>query len=665
MLRQLLRERWQCDRHGLLLYLLTFLVMSYPFVTRMHSHLPMDNVDTHQALWQNWWVLEALTQGRDLNYTPYLFHPGGLDYTLQPPRWTGLVFWIPLYMLFGDPFAFNMTAAIGILLRAYGMYLFGLLIFKRRIPAWVCGAFYAFASANLTHALQQPFTGASEWIPWFMLAFVYGLMRIRARANTRSVYWTMLVAAFLFSLNVYANLKIGIFAMLLGGGFVALYMIVHRLWALRNFWTSMIMFGLASIAICAPSLLPMIRSEDLFAAASDPVVADVWGGMDLLTYLKADHDRPLNYMQSIASLGGDDVEHTFVTWGLSHVGLVSIFFAFAGLVYAIRIERPVLIWFILALVFWLLSLGVVIYIDGSALDFYWTPYRLLEDNFIFRALKWPFRMALVFLFPYSVLIGYGLHYRTRSIVLVSVSKSRKFRKVPPIPRPLPPQGGKGSLSRAIIAFKPPPSLWGRGFGGGGKAWHFSHYLLALTLNQKRRALLIGSVIALLYGASIFPIPTRDAPRPLYLSKLAELPDGAIIDVPFGRHVSKYYMSVQRYHGRPIAEGMIARVPPGTYDYINQNLLLATFRDPGKINYEDLTLDDWEADFKQLLDDGFRYLVMHREVPVSSFIGRAKGWALEMFKIEPKLYDDNNVIIYDLADVNAENVLSRAKRLLAD
>ncbi|MCY4021212.1 MAG: hypothetical protein OXG39_17530 [Chloroflexi bacterium] len=601
MVKQLLRERWRCDRLGLLLYLLTFVVMSYPFVARMHSHLPMDNVDTHQALWQNWWVLEALRQGRDVNYTPYLFHPEGLDYTLQPPRWTGLVFWTPLYLLFGDPFAFNMTAAIGILLRAYGMYLFGLLIFKRRIPAWVCGAFYAFAGANLTHALQQPFTGASEWIPWFMLAFVCGLMQIRYRASTHGIFWTMLAAAFLFSLNVYANLKIGIFAMLLGGGFVLLYMIVHRLWTLRSFWKSMMIFGLASIVICAPSLLPMIRSEDLFAAASDAVVTDVWGGMDLLTYFKADHDRPLNYMQSIASLDGDQVEHSFVTWGLSHVGLVSFFFALAGLVYAIRIERPVLIWFILALVFWLLSLGVVIYINRSALDFYWTPYRLLEDNFIFRALKWPFRMALVFLFPYSVLIGYGLHYRTRSIVL----------------------------------------------------------------DRKQKLLLITSVVMLLYGTSIFPIPTRDAPRPAYLSKLVELPEGAIIDVPFGRHVSKYYMSVQRYHGRPIVEGMIARVPPGTYDYINQNLLLATFRDPGKLNFGDMTLENWEADFKQLLDDGFRYLVMHREVPVSSFIGRAKGWALAMFEIEPKLYDDNNVIIYDLTDVDAENVLSRAKRLLAE
>ena len=182
-IKRLLVERWQRDRVVLLLYLLTFFVMSYPFVTRMHSHLPMDNVDTHQALWQNWWVLEALRQGQDVNHSPYLFHPEGLDYTLQPPRWTGLVIWTPLYLLFGDPFAFNMTAAIGILLRAYGMYLFGMLIFKRRIPAWVCGAFYAFAGANLTHALQQPFTGASEWIPWFMLAFVYGLMRIRAGAG--------------------------------------------------------------------------------------------------------------------------------------------------------------------------------------------------------------------------------------------------------------------------------------------------------------------------------------------------------------------------------------------------------------------------------------------------------------------------------------------------
>ena len=347
---RLMRMRWRHDRLPILLYFLTFAVMSYPFVFRMHDHLPLNNVDTHQALWQNWWVLEALTQGYDINHVHLLFHPTGLDHTLQPPRWPGLIFWTPLYLLFSDPFAFNLTAAVGIMLRAYGMYLFGLLLFGKRIPAWVCGAFYAFAAANLTHALQQPFTGASEWIPWFMLAFVYGLSRLRRRYRVRPIRGTMILAALFFSLNVYANVKIGIFAMLLGGGFVVLYMFARQLWKLRGFWRALIIFTAASVVICAPVLWPILQSDELGDATSDPVVDGIWGGMDLLAYVKTtadapipedDHFLPLNYLGPIASLGDQQLEMTVVTQGLSHVGVVSLFFAAMGVIYAIRIEREV------------------------------------------------------------------------------------------------------------------------------------------------------------------------------------------------------------------------------------------------------------------------------------------------------------------------------------
>ena len=53
----------------------------------MHDSFPMDDVDTHTAMWQNWWMREALTQGKDLNQSEMLFHPNGLDVTLQPRRW--------------------------------------------------------------------------------------------------------------------------------------------------------------------------------------------------------------------------------------------------------------------------------------------------------------------------------------------------------------------------------------------------------------------------------------------------------------------------------------------------------------------------------------------------------------------------------------------------
>ena len=586
---QRVRRRWRQDRVPLLLYLLTFIAMSYPFILRMHDSLMMNNIDTHQALWSNWWVLEALTQGDNVNQVPLLFHPNGLDYTLQPPRWTTLIVWTPLYLLFGDPLAFNLTAMMGILFKAYGMYLVGLMLFKKRIPAWVSGAFYAFASQALTRALQQPYTGATEWIPWFMLAFLAGLSQVRARKSTRSALLLMVAAGLLFSLNAYVNLKIAIFAMLLGGGYVLLYMIAHRLWASRLFWTAMFTCGASALIFSAPLLGTVLQSDNLQAAVSDTVRTDSHASVDILSYVKADLSHPLIYTQSIASLGDEQLEMNAPYQGLSHVGIVSMVFALMGTVYAFRVKRGAVIWVVLAAVFWLLSLGVKVYFNGSYVEgFYWTPYRLLQDNLIFRTLKEPYRMQLIFLFPYSLLIGYGLHGRLSSLVL----------------------------------------------------------------DRAQWLLLTVSVAMLLYGASLFPIPTRPAPRPSYVSALSDLPSGAVIDVPLGRQPSKYYMSVQRLHGRPLVEGMIARTPPDAYDYIDSNLLLAALRGSADVDEAALTFEDWRTAFAELVEDGFRYLILHRQAPGAlSAIFYPKSQILEAFSQETPVYQDSEVLIYDIRAFN--------------
>lgn len=580
----LMHKRWRQDRVPLLLYLLTFIAMSYPFILRMHDSLMMNNVDTHTALWQNWWMREALGQG-NVNHSQLLFYPEGLDVTLQPRRWATFPLWSMLYAFFGDPLAFNLTAMMGILFKAYGMYLVGLMLFKRRIPAWVSGAFYAFAAPALVYALQQPNTGATEWIPWFMLAFLAGLSQARSRKSTRSALLLMTVAGLLFSLNAYVNLKIATFAMLLGGGYVLLYMIAHRLWASRPFWVSMFACGASALVFSAPLLGAVLQSDNLQAAVSDTVRTDSHASVDILSYAKADLSYPLTYTQSIASLGDEQLEMNAPYQGLSHVGIVSMVFALMGTVYAFRVKRGAVIWVALALVFWLLSLGVKVYFNGSYVEgLYWMPYRLLQDNLIFRTLKEPYRLELVFLFPYSLLIGYGLHWRLGSLVL----------------------------------------------------------------DRAQWLLLTVSVVMLLYGASIFPIPTRPAPRPSYVSALSDLPSGAVIDVPFGRQPSKYYMSVQRFHGRPMVEGMIARTPPDAYDYIDSNLLLAALRGSADVDGTTLTFEDWRTAFAQLVEDGFRYLILHRQVPGAlSAIFYPKSRILEAFSQETPVYQDSEVLIYDI------------------
>ena len=96
-------------------------------------------------------------------------------------------------------------------------------------------------------------------------------------------------------------------------------------------------------------------------------------------------------------------------------------------------------------------------------------------------------------------------------------------------------------------------------------------------SRRNFALLVLAVIMLFYDTSIIPIPLRLSPRPAYLSALNNLPEGAVIDLPMGRHYSKYYMSMQRFHGRPIVEGMLPRTPPDAYDYISANPVLAFLR----------------------------------------------------------------------------------------
>ena len=81
------------------------------------------------------------------------------------------------------------------------------------------------------------------------------------------------------------------------------------------------------------------------------------------------------------------------------------------------------------------------------------------------------------------------------------------------------------------------------------------------------------------------------------------------------------------------------------------MLLATLQNPDEVVHDDLQLEDWQGAVSQLLSDGFRYVILHKQVPVSlSFTTRIKGWALQLFWEDPKIYEDDEVIIYDLVKV---------------
>ncbi len=583
-IRHGIRDRWRMDRVPILLFFITFVVMSYPFVFHMHDSLPIHNTDTFKALWQNWWLLEAL-KGKhiDVFFSDIIFYPDGVDVSLDPRRWVTFPIWATLKSVFDDPLAFNLVALFGILFKAYGMYLFGLRQFQARIPAWVAGAFYAFAAPALVLALRQPNTGATEWIPWFMLFFAWALS---CQTGAGASAGLMVLAGICFAMNMYMNQKIAIFAMFLGASYLVWNAIFWRLWARRRFWMTLVVFALTAFLACAPLLLHTLRSETYAHAIDRTVDARYAGSIDFASFFYAERGKPLNYRQSVASLSGEQLEIGCLCAGVASVGLVAVVFAFRGGGYILRFQRKEAIMIVLAIVSFLLSLGIVVYVNSQPLGIYWTPYRLLENNYFFRALHYPPRMVLVMLFPLSILIGYGVKSRLRKV----------------------------------------------------------------KLDWRETALLVVSTTALFYGTSIFPLFMLPDPRPDYLAALEKLPEGGVIDLPMGRHESKYYMSLQRFHGRPMVEGMLPRTPPDAYDYIRANPILDNlYKMSKKRDVDTIAETEWRGAVTELLRDGFRYVIVHYKVPLAVASEKTLSRELATLLMFSKpVYKDRYGSVYDLA-----------------
>lgn len=402
-------KRWlKRDAFVLLMFFIALLIMTYPLAFKLGEIIPLTNQDTYTAMWQNWWTRDALlTPGYDLNYTHKLFYPDGLDLTLMPRRWTTFPLWMALYQVFREPMSYNLLALIGIFVKAYAMYLLLLRMTDNRFASWVGGAFYAFAARSLSMALQQPNTGATEFIPIFMLCLLILLDIIRqGDASRRKTLFWLIVTILAYSANVYMNLKIGVFTALIGGVYLVWVMVWDKLWRSKRFWGTMIAFGVGCLILCAPILISTFSSDYVGSAITE---TDIETGVDLMAFIRADVFQPMFYNNYFAQFTGVPLTE-FSHLGLTHLGLLNILLAMIGFGYALAKDRKQILWAILVLVFFLLSLGVTITYELKPLDLPFTPYSLLMDNVLFRALRSPSRFAMLMLFPMAILIAYGIHF---------------------------------------------------------------------------------------------------------------------------------------------------------------------------------------------------------------------------------------------------------------
>jgi hypothetical protein len=176
-------------------------------------------------------------------------------------------------------------------------------------------------------------------------------------------------------------------------------------------------------------------------------------------------------------------------------------------------DRRRWVWPMLAVLFWLLSLGMFPTVADHEYEDVWMPYRLVASLPPFQAIRNPHRFAHALILPWAALVGMG----------VAAIKDR----------------------------------WGR------ERW------LA-------RGALVGLAALILYDLNMTPIPFTQMRVESFYTDLAATPgQEALIELPISG--AKRYMYLQTIHGRPIVNGTTARMPEGARLMLEENALLKAWR----------------------------------------------------------------------------------------
>ncbi len=447
---------WRIHVLIILVYTLMALCLTWPLVGRIASHVPGDGADDPPLTWNLWWVRHALLeQGTNPFDCDAIFYPIGINLAFYTLTILNGLLSVPLQGVSGLIPASNMLLLSSFILSGYGAFLLtryvlartqrspdgtGLHVMRRQpaayaidVPAFIGGLFYAFASNKLFYAaLGQWNIASSQWIPFYIL---YLLRLGDPDGNPRHA---VMASAFLL-FQAYAEMTYATFLVL----FTALWLV----WRLPHFaalWRSKALGGSLLLRRCSLNLvilalvfligllpvlvmmIPELRAEgDIFVEGGG--FADVFSA-DLLGFLVPTMHHPL--------FGGLVERFSFDYQVGQHLymGYSVMFLAVVSLVITWRF-RAVKFWSLSALVFWLLTLGPTLRVNGHSTSIP-MPFSLVSRLPFFNGNRYPSRYSVLLILSLAILAAFAMRAVAEWAGRSMTSKERSGGTARRRPRPV-------------------------------------------------------------------------------------------------------------------------------------------------------------------------------------------------------------------------------------
>jgi len=406
-----------------LIYLLLAILLTWPTITHLTTHLPGDGGDDPAIAWNLWWVKYALlNRGQNPFQTDFMAYPIGLNLAFYTLTLLNALTALPLTLNFGVVAASNLHLLFTFVMSGYGMtlltrYLTPHSSSRNPHPSIIAGIFYAFASSKLFYvALGQFNIASTHWIPFALLYF------LRTQQQPYRLKNPLMTALFL-TMQAYTEMTYASFLLVFMGLYFGFWILDFRFWSgIQNLKSKiqnpsnlilLFTFAIGLSPMLAQMLPDMQREGDFFVEGSG--FAEAFSA-DVLGFIVPTMHHPFlgKLIQQTNITHFDKGQHIylgFVLLGLTLVARLRI-----GEIANRRMgdshTRTLAIspnfWLFASLIFALLCLGPTIIINGY--DTHLSgPFVIFQHLPFFKGNRYPSRYAVMLLLTLSVTATFSLN----------------------------------------------------------------------------------------------------------------------------------------------------------------------------------------------------------------------------------------------------------------
>ncbi len=556
-------------------YTLLTLIFTYPVA--FSSKLPGVG-DAYWFLWDLWWFKKALLSFVDPYYTPYLFHPIGASLAFSEITPLNAIISIPLQLAFGLIDSYNILWILTFILSGFGVFLLVEYLTGDSKAAFIAGLIFMFSPYRFAHAYAGHLNLLStEWIPFCVLYFI---KTIRENNKLDAVYATLFLVLNALSCYYYI-IYIFIFTILYLTYSQYIYKNIFNLNILKRILLIQISFCLVVLPFMYPMLRDLLSSNSHYMYAGNFEIFSA----DLIGFLIPTEFHPIlnNYFSSF-------YKNTYLTDGkaeyIVYAGIIPIVLS----TISILKSRQAHFWGLSAGIFFILSLGPILHINGAKCI--QLPYMVLMKIPIFSLAHIPSRWDIMLMLSLAVLSGYGIGY---------IFKHFNFK----------------SIYKIII------------------------FIMLVTF------------VLFDFLSVPFPVSTTTVPD-FYNQIAMEKEDYAIIDVPFWPpYYYPQYMFYQTVHEKKLVNGYVSRTPDDVIQFLNSAPVikyLTYLSQPSAYgNIENRTILGNEQSI--LINYNIKYIILHKDLMTTDQFGSIEILLKQTLIDTQVIYENDFLKVYRINKLN--------------